>query len=517
MSGQPNYYDVLNDEESLKATDYDALVETTSIEDMTEDEMNYGILWSLMFDHTFDDADLPRLRLCSDGRLTRRRGDFIPWSSKELGWLGYFVKESVSIKEFGVVGRDIFENCSEESVNIFFHENLGKCNHLKTIRFRETDLSDVIFKLGPVTKNSSITHWTVSICTLGVLEAKHLFNTFREMKILEELYISLSGSNGKCVNGVNSDLDDDIMAGCIPSLATCAGMQTLELNDLNISTNSCAALSAIFPRMAALKKLTLCRNAIDDNCVKDLVRGLVECKHLHSLELNDNNISDNGLDSLVQGLPANVDKLNVEWNDIALARQLSLMRLRVLDLSACTFSPDGPQVIAASLANPECLLEEVYLYETNIGDKGATILAESLHINQRLLMMNVAECNITKTGWNEFLPILCDTTSISATHGSNHTLQCLGEYRVPANVQNILVLNKEQDKSRVAAKKILQTHRHLNMKPLFDWELYLMPHAVGWLERFAEARPDLKMSTIFEFMRAMPMYVVGGVVGIIVL
>ncbi|EJK45157.1 hypothetical protein THAOC_36244 [Thalassiosira oceanica] len=189
------------------------------------------------------------------------------------------------------------------------------------------------------------------------------------------------------------------------------------------------------------------------------------------------------------------------------------MRLRVLDLSACTFSPDGPQVIAASLANPECLLEEVYLYETNIGDKGATILAESLHINQRLLMMNVAECNITKTGWNEFLPILCDTTSISATHGSNHTLQCLGEYRVPANVQNILVLNKEQDKSRVAAKKILQTHRHLNMKPLFDWELYLMPHAVGWLERFAEARPDLKMSTIFEFMRAMPMYVVGGVVG----
>ena len=71
----------------------------------------------------------------------------------------------------------------------------------------------------------------------------------------------------------------------------------------------------------------------------------------------------------------------------------------------------------------------------------------------------------------------------------------------------MLKLNSNQDKNRVAASKILQTHRHLDMRPLFGREMGLLPYVVAWLERFAESRLDLKLSSMYEFVRAMPMKV----------
>lgn len=75
----------------------------------------------------------------------------------------------------------------------------------------------------------------------------------------------------------------------------------------------------------------------------------------------------------------------------------------------------------------------------------------------------------------------------------------------------MLQVNSDQDKSRVAANKILLAHRHLDMRPLIDWELNLLPHVVSWLERFAESRLDLKLSSIFQFVLAMPMDIIDGV------
>mmetsp|Transcript_22905 Transcript_22905/g.52572 ORF Transcript_22905/g.52572 Transcript_22905/m.52572 type:complete len:98 (-) Transcript_22905:590-883(-) len=74
----------------------------------------------------------------------------------------------------------------------------------------------------------------------------------------------------------------------------------------------------------------------------------------------------------------------------------------------------------------------------------------------------------------------------------------------------MLHLNEGMDESRVAASKILRSHRHLDMRPLFGWELGLLPYVVAWLEHFAKSRPDLKLSSIFEFVRAMPMKVAEG-------
>ena len=484
---------------TTETVDYDALAATTSIEEITGNENSRDTLRSLKNDN------LAALWLCASGFGGYDVGDYQPNSSEELGWLGHFTKKSARLEQFGMCGSNIFKKCSKQSIDRFF-EDLGKCNHIKKMDFFDVDLAEFIGTLGPAIKNGNITNWDMNECYLGVPRvANHLFNTFRDMKSLKELSITYEDNR--------SWLEDDIMAECIPSLAACTVMQKLNLSWLGLGIYSCTALGAIFHRMANLQTMTLDGNSIDDNCVEVLVRGLAGCKYVHILNLARNRISDDGLEVLVEGLPLSVDALNLNDNEVTLARMLPLLRLKKLHLARNALSPDGPRVIAASLANPECCLEELYLNVTNIGDEGAATLASSLRSNQRLAKMLLEGTNITETGWNVFSSVLCDTTNINATHGLNHTLQSLGAFNIPQDVKTMLQLNSDQDKSCVAAAKILRNHRHLDMKPLFDRKLGLLPHVVAWLERFAESRLDLKMSSIFEFVRAMPMNVVDGVAG----
>ena len=494
---------------SLSVDYYDALEATTSIEDMTGGEPNRQTL-RLLRDN---DADIHRLCICNELNLDEP-GDYCPSSSKGLGWLGHFAKKSTRLEEFSLYGSgdlDLLLDRFKESVGRFF-DDIGKCNRMKKWTFMSiNDLTEILHKLGPAMKNNNMTHWYLENCHLGVPEANFLFSIFQDSNNLVELCIIYDVFD----DDSGHDLDDGVMAGCIPSLSACTGMRVLKLQGLNMSARSCAMLRGIFPQMAALYELDLSENSIDDDCAEDLVGGLAECKHLRSLSLESNMTSDSGLEHLIQGLPASVSMLNLGQNLVTLARQLPLLRFKNLDLSWNTLSTDGPRVIVSSLANPECCLEKLHLRSTNMGDKGVTILAESLLSNQRLATIDLEGSNITETGWNAFRTVLCDTTSISATHRSNHTLEYLGlrPHLIPQDVKTMLRLNLGKDKSLVAAKKILQAHRHLDMKPLLDRELDLLPHVVAWLERFAESRLDLKLSSIFEFARAMPMEVVDGVAG----
>ncbi|EJK48740.1 hypothetical protein THAOC_32439 [Thalassiosira oceanica] len=474
-----------------QAVDCNALEATTSIEDITGNEHNRDILRALQND------ELTELWLSTGG-------DYELGSSRDLGWLGHFAKKSTSLEMVGIYGDDTFRNCSGHSVDRFLGD-LGQCNHIKKMHFQDTNLAEIVYKLGPAMKNSRRTHFFVVGCHLGVPEATFLFNTFRDMNSLEELCIECDGNL--------ANLNDGDMAGYIPSLAACAGMRDLKLSYLNLSTNSCAALRGVFPWMANLRELALCGNSLDDDCTRLLAQGLSDCKQLQSLDLSDNRISDDGLDMLVQGLPANVDTLTLVMNDIALARHVLLLRFKELNLLGNSLCPSGTGVIAASLTNSESRLEDLDLDHCDIGVDGTATLAEGLRNNQRLTRMSLGDNNITERGRNAFSSILCDTSSIEATYNSNHTLQSLGNFEIPKDVRLMLRLNKEKNKSRVAANKILQAHRHLDMRPLFGRELGLLPYMVAWLEHFAKSRLHFKLSSIFEFVRAMPMKVVDGVVG----
>ncbi|EJK44995.1 hypothetical protein THAOC_36422, partial [Thalassiosira oceanica] len=272
---------------SSKTTDYYVALEaTTSIEDITVNLDNQKILRSLRD----DDGDLSRLCVCC--KEAHEHGDYRPENSEELGWLGHFAKKSTNLEDFAL-DQAIFENCSKQTVDRFF-EDIGRCSHIKRmalIHDMRPHLVQIAHKLAPSMKKNNITHLSLKDCFLGISEANFLFDTLRDMKSLEEL--SISYDNGDYL------LNDVDMAEWIPSLAAaCTVMRTLKLSSLGLNINSCTALGALFPRMASLHKLTLHWNSIDDDCVEVLVRGLTECKHLHSLDLDFNLIGDDGLDML---------------------------------------------------------------------------------------------------------------------------------------------------------------------------------------------------------------------------
>ncbi|EJK51123.1 hypothetical protein THAOC_29735, partial [Thalassiosira oceanica] len=129
--------------------------------------------------------------------------------------------------------------------------------NIKKMTFSGTNLAEIIDKLGGAMKSNNFTNIFVEACHLGVPEATFLFNTFRDMNsLLEELHID--GEVGDDL----ANLNDGDMAGCIPSLAACTGMRSLTLNYLNLSTNSCAALRGVLPRMATLRELVLRGNSL---------------------------------------------------------------------------------------------------------------------------------------------------------------------------------------------------------------------------------------------------------------
>ncbi|EJK62024.1 hypothetical protein THAOC_17383, partial [Thalassiosira oceanica] len=478
---------------SSQAVDCNALeAPTTSIEDITDNTYNRDILLRLKNDTQSE------LWLCRPD-LSEYYEDYGLGSSRELDWLGHFAKKSTRLESVGILGYDAFVNCSGQSVDRFL-DGLGKCNHIKKMYFAGiNDLAEIINKLGSAMKSNNFTHFVVNECHLGVPETTFLFNTFRDMNSLEELCID-------CEEGV-TNLNDGAMAVCIPSLAACTGMRSLQLNYLNLRSNSCAALRDVFPQMATIRELVLTGNSLDDDCTRLLAQGLSDCKQIQSLFLSENRISDNGLEVLVQSLPTSVDALYLARNDITLARHVQLLIFRVLSIWGNPLCAGGTGVIAASLANPECRLEDLDLSQSNIGDEGTATLAEGMRNNQRLTVMSLENNDITERGWNAFSTILCDASSIDDTYNSNHTLQSLGDCRIPEDVQMMLHLNKDENKCRVAANKILQSHRHLDMRPLLGRELGLLPYVVAFLENFAKSRPDLKLSSIFDFVRAMPMKV----------
>ena len=496
------------------AIDHDALVKTTSVDDMADGQycyQNRDYLRKLRD----GDSEISGLCLCG-GNYVGFPGDaeenYVPGSDKELGWLGYFVKKSTSMDYLGWTGQDIFDDCSTQAVEAFF-KDLSKCTFFRTMSFLMCDMAHIVYKLGPCIKNNSVARLFLDLCHMDASEANYLFELLREMSSLEELGIECEGWQSE-----EYVLDDDIMAGCVPSLKSHTRMQEMTLCDMRMSTSSCNALSAVLPQMTGILSLHLGRNLINCECTEALVRGLGGCCRLEKLDLTDNEIGDNGLDALMRGLPASVHTLHLSQNNIAFARQQSPLRFDDLDLSENPISLDGLRKFADSLADPGCCVRKLRLMglQNALADEGAAIIAAGLRSNRTVthLGLTMDRDGLTRTALDAFSSTLCNTTSINDTYSSNHMLQqFIGYSKLSDDIEVMLALNSNQDKNLVAAEKILLSHRHLDVTPLIDGELGLLPFVIAWLERFALSRRVLKLSSIFQFVRTMPNEIVDGCMG----
>eukprot|EP00984_Skeletonema_dohrnii_P005996 scaffold2125_cov79-Skeletonema_dohrnii-CCMP3373.AAC.1 len=84
----------------------------------------------------------------------------------------------------------------------------------------------------------------------------------------------------------------------------------------------------------------------------------------------------------------------------------------------------------------------------------------------------------------------------------------------PPDIRQYLEWNRDQ-RIDAAICKILMTHDHFDMKPFFRWKLKILPVMVAWFERAQEtgleqSLESRKLSSMYDFVRSMPMLVLGG-------
>ena len=184
----------------------------------------------------------------------------------------------------------------------------------------------------------------------------------------------------------------------------------------------------------------------------------------------------------------------------------------------------GCGAIATLLADPNCNLRILSLERNAINNEGATAIANSLTNNKQLQQLYLYGNPIDQTIQDVFSKILCNTSNINSLYASNHTLKAfnLGQ-QLGQQLQSLLRLNEDTNKSHVAIKKILKFHPNIDMEPLFEWDaegehtLKALPYVMNWFEKARVAVADededeeeynieeRKLSAIFQFAKTMPL------------
>ena len=78
----------------MEEYNYDALSSTIKFEDITSSKSNQDILRRLK------ENDVEILYICNEGNIAEDDRDYIPLNNEDdMGWLGYFIGNSTSLKE----------------------------------------------------------------------------------------------------------------------------------------------------------------------------------------------------------------------------------------------------------------------------------------------------------------------------------------------------------------------------------------------------------------------------------
>lgn len=268
---------------------------------------------------------------------------------------------------------------------------------------------------------------------------------------------------------------------------------------------------------------------------------------------NDCGLDDDCLVSLSEGLRKNMALTHLNINGVstitvigwrALSASCSAKRLI---LGGCGISDDGVACLGDCLADNGELkylsigeveaitsagwrrfftwtrtsfLKEMELYNCNIDDDGAHVIASALTENTSVKRIHLGNNpSITSAGWIAFFTVLlngnhsieevdidlesasnkqgiwnalslalCDKSSIGRIHSSNHRLHKLRLYssRGQSDVKLLLKMNENHDKAEVARQKILKYHfsgGNTNMNEFSRLPESLMPHALAWIGR----------------------------------
>jgi Ran GTPase-activating protein (RanGAP) involved in mRNA processing and transport len=435
-------------------------------------------------DVIFSKRTLQRLRDGNLDRITVRRttvrwGDdsyFAVSEGDDLGWLGYFIGRSESLRELKI------DDWSEDN------------------RWAE----DVIHALSDgIARNRSIQHVIVGYLSNDGFAA--IMRTLGNLTQLETL----------TVNPLSNYGDNDHLCVALGNLLESGvRLKHLSLDENYIGDVGVTALvQGLRCSGSSLKVLDLCDGSIGSEGLSTLTAALTNCTRLERLDLSYNNFSmaAAGLRSLSDWLQtATLTELRfydcgINDRGLRALAKGAVNHCKLIDLKWNTdITTRGLKYLSKRLQSGSCRLERLIL--TCVTNDHAEVLARGLAGNKTLkclqLFGNGDNIAITPAGWLTLIKELCDTSSINNIYNSNHTVYELWEDHknygfwdyldydydmelggLARDLALYLRLN-EKYPQHAARCKILVNHKHLDMTPLLrQLELKCLPLVIGWFER----------------------------------
>ncbi|KAL9178491.1 hypothetical protein ACHAXT_001829 [Thalassiosira profunda] len=450
------------------AVDYGAL----NISDVTSDDVNAKILRRLRDndEHTLFDTLFVRDR---PGAFGRAGNAYIIEDARSMGVLGHCLGRCTKVRELCLEGLGEFD------VDVFGPLLRGLQNNQsirKVFIFGGLHIPCGFSQmLAPFIRDSpSLDTFEVSGVQMDVEQYRSLSLALKAGNSLKRYCISgLS-------DGDRYDHEETIIDN-IEALKMHPQLEELTYRRFSLGRNTCTALAGLLRQSAGMRRLTLSNNVIGDSGLEALVDALAHCGALRHLDLS----------------------------------------------RSPSIAVRGWRAVAALLEDPNSTLQQLNLRENGINDESATIIANALAPNSRLEQLYLdSNPNITSKGWVAFSTVLCDATSANSTFLSNHTLQCLESRRrwslpLPRNLEISLRLNHDSVKKRVALTKILNHQDDIDMQPLFEWDLKVLPSVIQWCERAAyywiesqECNRKRKLEAIYQFIRGMPNLTIHSILGL---
>ena len=437
---------------------YAALADTIKIEDITSCERKQSILHQIRV----DDPRFDKLWICTDEQVCDGR-DYVPSTSTELSWLGYFLGSNSIVKEL-YISNDLFDISGMD----VFRRGLGnnKSIHQLTLECFDLFEGQILRVLDQFIKNdNSLLEIKVNECQVGAEGTR-------------QLSLAIGGCNKSLKRfRLSRNRIDGHLVDIITALSMHPQLTELCLSNMNMGRNECTALSTLL------------------RCTTT---------QLENLNLFGNNIDDEGIEVLVNALSTNGNKL--QELDLSNNEQITCQ---------------GWKTLSTLLETPGCKLETMHIGSNNIGNEGALVFANALVNNSTLNKLDLDYCSITREGWAPFSKLLCDTSSINNTYLSNHTLYYVGDHVYENNFNDIfgmehhLVLNEDnqgQGKGKIAMSKIVHVHSHFDVQPFFEWEFKVLPIMISWFTKassytaqYDEKVNKMKLSVVYDFIKEFPM------------
>jgi Ran GTPase-activating protein (RanGAP) involved in mRNA processing and transport len=375
---------------------YEAHAKTIStiLDKITSSDNNADIIQRLRDnDPTFD-----YLQISGDNDYNDENYDFSINEGDNLGWLGYYVGNSHTLKHLWI------ESLPETiGVNRFgaFIEGLNRNRSIETL-YIGADLGSASFRqMGDFFRNNNLRELSFgSMDNIGIESARSIAFMLSQCQQSNLQILSLEESNAS----------EEVLAEIVAAISMHSQLVELNLDGNNLYRDGSVALGKALqacnnPR---LQKLVLWWNFIDDEGLHALADGTRNCHNLSQLHLAGNDlITADGFRSL------------------STLFQSDCCQLKYLDLDSMNMGDDGARVIAAGLAGLNSL-EELHLSDNAIGDDGARALVAGMANLQSLKTLYLSSNTIGDDGASALAAGLINLHSLEKIYFRNNSIGDLG-------------------------------------------------------------------------------------------